>query len=89
MTPSTAATRAETARIAEHQAALDDLRKLGRPLAPPDPVAVIDMRRDALVEKYDREWGEFGVDAAVLFRDAAAALRDARMASVVVYGERT
>lgn len=79
------ATRSEATRLDEHRAALTSLRELGLPLEPPDPVLVIDARIRALVEIYDREWGEFDIEAAVAFAASSAALRDARAVSARVY----
>lgn len=81
--PDAIAARAKAARIAEHQAALESLRQFGEPLAAPDPVIVIDMRLQAMVEVYDREWEEFDVEASVAFAASAARLRDAREAMVL------
>lgn len=78
------AARAEAARIAEHQAALESLRQFGEPLAAPDPVIVIDMRLHAMVEIYDREWEEFDVEASVAFAASAARLWAARQAMVLL-----
>lgn len=80
------ATRAEAIRLDAHRAALASLRKIGLPLEAPDPVKVIDHKREALVEIYDREWEEFDVEAAVAFAAASAALRDARAVSARLEG---
>lgn len=82
------ATRDEATRIAEHHEALESLRLLGLPLAPPDPVLIIDHKRDQLVDIYNnRNWGEFDGVASVQFAASAAVLESAREESVRVYGE--
>lgn len=80
--PNTPAARAEALRIAEHQERLSALRDLATPLAPPDPVLIIDMRRDQLVETYNRDWQEYGVEAAVQFAASAAAMLRTREEAV-------
>lgn len=81
------ATRDEATRIADHREALESLRLLGLPLAPPDPVLVIDHKRDQLLDIYTRDWQEFDGVASVQFAASAAVLEAAREESVRVYGE--
>lgn len=76
------AARTEAARIADHQTELAALRSLGRPLAAPDPVLVIDMRLAQLDMVYVRPWQEFQRMAARAYIDSLAALEDARVVSV-------
>lgn len=74
-----AITRAEAARIADIQRELTSLREFGNPLAPPDPVLVIDMRREAMAQIYaDTAWGEFGAEAEAVRAASEAALALAR-----------
>lgn len=82
------ANRANTLRITEHYDAIERLRLLGMPLEAPDPLPVIDHKRDQLVDVYNsRQWEEFDAEASVQFADSAERLRLARAESVRIYGE--
>lgn len=77
------AARAEASRMQAHQDALAILCKLAAPLAPPDPVQVIDGKTAQLDDVYhgrDRE--EFADEAASEYSLCAAALIEARTASL-------
>lgn len=77
------AERAEAARIAEHYAALQAMRELGKPLAPPDPVEVIDHKMASLDDLYAHTvWDEFKAEADRIYIDSMATLQRARVETV-------
>jgi hypothetical protein len=82
------AARAETARVAGHHAAMAIMRKLATPLAPPDPVPVIDAKMDQLRDVYERNWEEFIADAILERASAHATLTAARAESIRLATER-
>jgi hypothetical protein len=82
------AERAETARIAAHHAAMAIMRKLATPLAPPDPVPVIDAKMDQLRDVYERNWEEFAGEADTVCAISRIALTAARAESIRLATER-
>lgn len=78
---SEALSRAEYLRLEAHQLALESLYLLSLPLAPPDPVIVVDAKRAQLDDIYQRNWDEFSEQADVAYLKAMGALQVARAVS--------
>lgn len=77
------ATRAEATRIADLREALKSLSELGKPLAPPDPVEVIDHKMASLDDLYAHTvWDEFKAEADRIYIDSMATLQRARVETV-------
>lgn len=78
---SEALSRAEYLRLEAHKLALESLHLLSLPLAPPDPVIVVDAKRAQLDDIYQRNWDEFSEQADIAYLKAMGALQVARAVS--------
>jgi colicin import membrane protein len=77
------AARANTKRIADHEASIASMRQLAVPVTTPQSVAVLDVRIAQLIDIYEgREWEEFSKAAEDAFNASSAVMDGQRVVAV-------